>query len=100
MPGSAFCVSGSAACGKAGGRLGGYIGMIGNWAAWQHCGGGLVWSGTDSRAANQNLARSGAGIGTGVFWFMAGPGVDPRYDATVAEARRWGREQAARRTPR
>jgi hypothetical protein len=79
-----------------GGRYGGYVGMIGNWAAWQHCGGGLTWSGADSRAANRNLSRYRAGIGTGGYWFMAGPGVDPRYDGTVAQARRWGREQAAR----
>jgi hypothetical protein len=79
-----------------GGRFGGYLGMIGSWAAWQHCAGGLAWSAADSLAANRNLARYRAGIGTGVFWFMAGPGVDPGYDGTVARARRWGRDQAAR----
>ena len=30
------------------------------------------------------------------YWFMAGPGVDPNYDGTVAEATAWGRQQAAR----
>ena len=33
-----------------GGSYGGYIGMVGNWAVWQHCAGDkVVWSPTDSR---------------------------------------------------
>jgi hypothetical protein len=79
-----------------GGTYGGYVGMAGNWAHWQGCGGGLVWSGANARQAAVNLARYRAGIGVAVFWFMAGPGVDPRYDGTVAEAVEWGRRQAAR----
>jgi len=79
-----------------GGRYGGYIGMTGNWAHWQGCGGGLVWSAANARQAATNLASYHKGIGTAVYWFMAGPGVDPKYDATVAEATAWGRQQAAR----
>jgi hypothetical protein len=79
-----------------GGIYGGYIGMAGNWAHWQRCGGGLVWSAANARQAAANLARYRVGIGISVFWFMAGPGVDPGYDGTVAEAVAWGRRQAAR----
>ncbi len=38
-----------------GGSYGGYIGMIGNWAAWQHCGGKVVWSETNASDARTNL---------------------------------------------
>src|SRR5215470_12077278 len=79
-----------------GGSYGGYIGMTGNWAHWQGCGGGLVWSAANARQAAANLATYHKGIGTSVYWFMAGPGVDPNYDGTVAEAVAWGQQQAAR----
>jgi hypothetical protein len=79
-----------------GGRYGGYIGMAGNWAHWQGCGGKLIWSAANADHASVNLTRFHVGVGVAAFWFMAGPGVDPRYDATVAEARRWGQHQAAR----
>jgi hypothetical protein len=79
-----------------GGSYGGYIGMLGNWAAWQHCGGAVVWSGADAAAADTDLSRFHQGIGTGTYWFMAGPGVDPRYNGSTAEATAWGVAQAAR----
>ena len=75
---------------------GGYIGMAGNWSRWSGCGGVLVWSGQDSAAANTNYHRYGKGIGTGVYWFMAGPGVDPHYNGTTAQASAWGAAQAAK----
>jgi hypothetical protein len=78
-----------------GGAYGGYIGMIGNWAAWQGCGGQIVWSAADSSAAHTNFVTYHAGIGVGGYWFMAGPGVDPHYDGTLAEAAAWGARQAA-----
>ena len=81
---------------KIGGAYGGYIGMIGNWAIWQGCGGHLAWSAADSSAANTNFTTYGKGIGTGVYWFMAGPGIDPNYNGTRAEATTWGAKQAAR----
>jgi hypothetical protein len=74
---------------------GGYIGMAGNWARWSGCGGNLAWSSADSNAANTNYRTYHQGIGTGVYWFMAGPGVDPHYNGTAAEAAAWGRAQAA-----
>ncbi len=75
---------------------GGYIGMAGNWARWSGCGGVLVWSSQDSKAANTNFNTYHKGIGTGVYWFMAGPGVDPRYNGTTSEASSWGAAQAAK----
>jgi hypothetical protein len=79
-----------------GGSYGGYLGMVGNWAVWQHCAGDkVVWSATDSRDADTNLTTYHRGIGVGVYWFMAGPGVDPRYNGTTSEAYAWGAAQAA-----
>ena len=80
-----------------GGAYGGYMGMIGDWAKWQHCGDyPLAWSPADSAVANANLAKSDRGVGTGAYWFMGGPGVDPHYQGSTAEAYRWGELQAAR----
>ena len=79
-----------------GGAYGGYIGMAGSWSYWLHCPGGfLAWSATDSARADTNYATYGQGIGTAVYWFMGGPGVDPGYTGTAAEASAWGARQAA-----
>ena len=75
---------------------GGYIGMAGNWARWSGCGGNIAWSSADSAAANTNYNTYGKGIGTGVYWFMGGPGVDPHYNGTTSEASSWGAAQAAK----
>ena len=75
---------------------GGYIGMAGNWARWSGCGGNIAWSSADSAAANTNYSKYGKGIGTGVYWFMGGPGVDPHYNGTTSEASSWGAAQAAK----
>lgn len=80
-----------------GGSFGGYIGMIGGWSWWRGCRGSfLAWSATNSRQANTNFTRYRLGIGTGVYWFMGGPGVDPNYNGTAEEAYAWGARQAAR----
>ena len=80
---------------KIGGRYGGYVGMGGNWANWQKCSGDtVVWSAADAKAADANFADK-VGVGVGVYWFMAGPGVDPHYNGTAAEAEKWGEAQAA-----
>ena len=79
-----------------GGYYGGYLGMAGNWASWLGCGKIVVWSGANSRQANINHTSYHKGIGTGVYWFMGGPGVDPHYDGTASEAYAWGERQAAR----
>lgn len=79
-----------------GGSYGGYIGMAGNWARWLGCHDKLAWSSTNSRQANNNFTWHHKGIGTGVYWFMGGPGVDPHYNGSTAEAFAWGKEQAGR----
>ena len=80
-----------------GGAYGGYVGMAGSWSVWLGCHGGfLAWSSANSAQANANYARYGLGIGTAVYWFMGGPGVDPGYTGTAAEAYAWGARQAER----
>jgi len=79
-----------------GGAYGGYIGMTGNWANLAGCNRIVVWSATNSAQANTNYSVYHKGIGTGVYWFMGGPGVDPHYNNTTGEAYAWGQQQAAR----
>jgi hypothetical protein len=80
-----------------GGAYGGYIGMTGSWSYWMGCHGGfLAWSATNSAQADTNYTTYHKGIGTAVYWFMGGPGVDPNYNGTAAEASAWGARQAAR----
>jgi hypothetical protein len=79
-----------------GGAYGGYIGMTGNWANLAGCHKIVVWSATNSAQANTNYLTYHKGIGTGVYWFMGGPGVDPHYNGTTSEAYSWGEQQAAR----
>jgi hypothetical protein len=82
-----------------GGAYGGYIGMTGNWAYWLGCAGQehfLAFSATDDARAHTNYATYHRGVGSGAYWFMGGPGVDPRYNGTATEASAWGARQAAR----
>jgi hypothetical protein len=78
-----------------GGSYGGYIGMTGNWANLENCHKIVVWSATNSAQANDDYALH-LGIGTGVYYFMGGPGVDPHYNGSTSEAAAWGAAQAAR----
>jgi hypothetical protein len=80
-----------------GGNYGGYIGMAGNWARVEGCttGNFLAWSSANSAQANADYSTYHIGIGTGVYWYMGGPGVDPHGNGTTAEASRWGAQQAA-----
>lgn len=80
---------------RIGGAYGGYIGMTGNWANLENCHKILVWSAANSAKANANFALH-QGVGTGVYYFMGGPGVDPHYNGTTAEAYDWGEVQAGR----
>jgi hypothetical protein len=79
------------------GPYGGYVGMAGNWARVEGCktGNMLAWSAVDSAKANTNYTKYHDGIGTGAYWYMGGPGVDPHYNGTTAEASNWGAAQAA-----
>jgi len=82
-----------------GGAYGGYIGMTGNWAWWLGCSGHehfLAWSATNAAQAHTNFVTYHLGVGRGAYLFMGGPGVDPHWNGTAAEAYRWGAQQAAR----
>ena len=82
---------------RIGGAYGGYVGMAGNWARWLGCSTGnfLAWSGANSQQADANYSRYRRGIGTGLYWYMGGPGVDPHWNGTTTEAGAWGARQAA-----
>ena len=78
---------------------GGYIGMTGNWAYWLGCGGQahfIAYSAANAAQARTDFTTYHKGVGYGVYWFMGGPGVDPHYNGTTAEASAWGAAQAAR----
>ena len=78
------------------GSYGGYIGMAGNWPRTEGCrtGNFLAWAPTNAAQAVDNFVRHGIGIGTGVYWYMGGPGVDPHWNDTATEAGKWGAYQA------
>ncbi|MGH3245538.1 MAG: hypothetical protein ACRDOI_04885 [Trebonia sp.] len=80
-----------------GGSYGGYIGMAGNWARWGGCktGNMLAWAPANANQANENYVKYHVGVGVGVYWYMGGPGVDPHWNGTTAEASNWGARQAA-----
>ncbi len=80
-----------------GGNYGGYMGMAGSWEWWLGCHGAFLnWSKINSAQADVNLTKYKKGVGTGAYWFMGGPGVDPHYNGTASEAQAWGARQAAR----
>jgi hypothetical protein len=84
---------------RLGGAYGGYIGMTGNWAYWLGCKGQehfIAFAAANARQAHTDFVTYHRGIGDGVYWFMGGPGVDPHYNGTAAEASAWGARQAAR----
>ena len=84
---------------RLGGAYGGYIGMTGNWANWLGCRGQehfLAFSSANAAQAHTNYVTYHRGVGVGAYWFMGGPGVDPGYNGTSAEASAWGARQAAR----
>jgi hypothetical protein len=94
-------VSGSApySMPRLGGAYGGYIGMTGNWAYWLGCHGQahfIAYSSANAAQAHTDKVRYHRGVGVGAYWFMGGPGVDPNYNGTAAEASAWGARQAAR----
>jgi hypothetical protein len=80
-----------------GGNYGGYMGELGGWSWWLNCHGSFhAWSTANSAQANSNFFTYHKGVGTGAYWFMGGPGVDPHYNGTAKEAYAWGALQAAR----
>jgi hypothetical protein len=79
------------------GSYGGYMGMIGNWAHTENCSTGnfLAFAPANAEQANANYVHYHIGVGTGVYWYMGGPGVDPHWNDTTTEAYNWGVRQAA-----
>jgi hypothetical protein len=80
-----------------GGNYGGYMWMAGNWANTEGCktGNFLARAAANANQANYNYATYHLGVGVGVYWYLGGPGVDPHWNATAAEASNWGAQQAA-----
>jgi hypothetical protein len=78
-----------------GGLYAGYGGEIGTWTNWRGCTTGTAFNLTDVRAVDAD-ERAGAIPGLSFYWFMAGPGADPSYNGSEAEAYRWGVRQAER----
>ena len=80
-----------------GGSYGGYMWMAGSWAHWAACktGNFLAQSSANANQANENYATYHIGVGTGAYWYMGGPGVDPHWNGTTTEAANWGARQAA-----
>ncbi len=79
------------------GYYGGYIGMAGNWARSEGCSTGnfLAFAAGNAEQANANYVHYHIGVGTGVYWYMGGPGVDPHWNGSTTEASDWGATQAA-----
>lgn len=75
------------------GNYGAYVGEAGSWANWQGCSTGRNWLQSNYNAAQAN-ATAGDGLGAAPYWFAAGPGRDPGYNGTTAEAKAWGAAQA------
>jgi hypothetical protein len=81
-----------------GGNYGGYVGMVGNWARVEGCttGNFIDFSYSNRDQANTDYNTYHIGIGTAAYWYMGGPGVDPHWNGSTAEAASWGAQQASR----
>ena len=86
----------SGSCGKgATVSYGEYIGETGSFMNWQGCTtSGLAWVQANYNMATDNVVNYGTGLGAAAYWFAAGPGRDPHYNGSTAEAATWGQEQA------
>jgi hypothetical protein len=77
------------------GPYGEYIGEVGSFMNWQGCTtAGLAWEQANYNMATDNVVKFSTGLGAAAYWFAAGPGRDPHYNGSAAEAATWGREQA------
>ena len=91
-----------------GGIYGGYIGRVAAWYSMPNtgCTGSLTqpyidFNATDASDANYNYnyyrsaTQSLHPLGSGGYWYMAGPGVNPNYDnGNMTNAYNWGADQA------
>jgi hypothetical protein len=80
---------------RTGGMYASYGAEIGTWTDWRGCTRGYALNLTDLHRANAD-ERDTAIPGVSFYWFAAGPGADPHFNNTYAEAYRWGLEQAER----
>lgn len=71
-----------------------YTAEIGTWTNWLGCTHGEGESVTAINEVNADEAVNPAIPGVSFYWFAAGPGADPHYNGTYAEAYKWGKEQA------
>jgi hypothetical protein len=77
------------------GPYGEYMGETGSFYNWQRCTtSGLAWNQTNYNMATDNFVDHGIGLGAAAYWFMGGPGRDPRYNGSASEATTWGQKQA------
>jgi hypothetical protein len=85
-------------CGQgSAGPYGEYIGEVGTFMHWQGCTtAGLAWEQANYNMATDNVVKFSTGLGAAAYWFAAGPGRDPHYNGSTAEAAIWGQEQAQR----
>jgi len=72
-----------------------YNGEVGSFMNWQGCTtAGLAWEQANYNMATDNVVKFSTGLGAAAYWFAAGPGRDPHYNGTAAEAAIWGQKQA------
>jgi Domain of unknown function (DUF4232) len=86
----------SASCSKSASvPYGEYIGEVGTFTNWKGCTtSGVAWDQANYNMATDNVVKYGTGLGAAAYWFAAGPGRDPHYDGSTAEAGIWGQQQA------
>lgn len=75
-------------------NFGGYVAEVGQW--FNLCNGSTDHADnqTDWQDANANVTSGVGSLGTMLYYFMGGPGADPNYNGTSAEATNWGQAQA------
>ena len=86
----------SGSCGKSTSvPYGEYIGEVGTFTNWKGCTtSGVAWDQANYNMATDNVVKYGTGLGAAAYWFAAGPGRDPHYNGSTAEAGIWGQQQA------
>ncbi len=78
---------------QGGGALGFYVGEATTWTDYSGCTSGRAWNERDFMASRANHL-AGRGPGSGMYYYMGGPGVDPSYNGTTVEGFTWGYKQA------
>jgi hypothetical protein len=75
------------------GDYGGYFGEEGGYWSVLGCSASNAYNGTAASDGATN-AGDGDGLGTSMYFFGGGPGMDPNYNATTSEASAWGKKEA------